>query len=105
MLNKDNIKLIQLEIVPLYDGYKYQLHYTYSDSTEIPIINNNGNNMIDYISIDLGINNLMTIYDPTGKQMIISGKYLTKLNNKYNKLIDHYKSVAKKRIIKIQQIE
>ena len=32
--------------------------------------------------------NLLTIYDPTGKQHIIDGKFITSINNHYNKLIE-----------------
>ena len=42
----------------------------------------------DAISIDLGISNLMTIYDPSGKQIIIKGGYLIHQNNIYNEKID-----------------
>ena len=53
------------------------------------------------ISIDLGIKNLMTIYNPTGRQKIISGSYLTSINYYYNKQISkaqsklNYKNVNK----------
>ena len=44
------------------------------------------------ISIDLGMANLMTIYNPTGEQKIISGKYLSSINNYYNKEISKAQS-------------
>lgn len=36
------------------------------------------------ISIDLGMKNLLTIYNPTGEQKIIDGKFISSLNTYYN---------------------
>jgi len=48
------------------------------------------------ISIDLGIKNLMTIYNPNGEQKIISGNYISKINKEANNKIDYNKSILKK---------
>ena len=60
----------------------------------ISYINDNNNTVTskivkssECISIDLGIKNLMTIYDPIGESSIICGKYLTSINYHYNKKI------------------
>ena len=45
------------------------------------------------ISIDLGMVNLMTIYDPSGQQYIIKGNQINSLNSYYNYLIDNHRSV------------
>lgn len=88
------IKLV--EIVPIYESETYHIHYKYHETIK-PLNNkNNGDCVDDYISIDLGMKNLMTIYNPTGKQHIITGKYLTNLNYTYNDKIDYLKSRAKK---------
>jgi len=47
------------------------------------------------ISIDTGIVNLLTIYDPTGKQHIIKGNKLLSINHFYNHKIDKLKSLNK----------
>lgn len=47
------------------------------------------------ISIDTGIKNLLTIYDPTGMQHIIKGNKLLGLNHFYNYKIDKLKSLNK----------
>ena len=48
------------------------------------------------ISIDLGMKNLMTIYDPTGSQKIIKGSYINSLNEFYNKKISGLQQVNNK---------
>ena len=48
------------------------------------------------ISIDTGILNLLTIYNPTGDQHIIGGNSLLSINHFYNKKIDHLNSLNKK---------
>jgi putative transposase len=54
---------------------------------EKKIIQEANNNYEAAISIDLGMGNLMTIYDPTGSQKIITGKNISSLNRHYNKKI------------------
>ena len=85
ILNKDNIK--KLEIVPLYNGYRYKIVYNYA-------VENTENKPVPgkIISIDLGMVNLMTIYDPNGEQFIIKGGTILYINHFYNWLIDNLKS-------------
>ena len=47
------------------------------------------------ISIDTGIVNLLTIYNPTGQQHIIKGNKLLSINHFYNYKIDNLKSLNK----------
>lgn len=47
------------------------------------------------ISIDTGIKNLLTIYNPTGRQCIVKGNYLLSINHFYNHKIDKLKSANK----------
>ena len=104
-LNKNNIKINLVEIVPMYDGHSFEIHYKYTETIVKPtVVINDGTKIDDYVSVDLGICNLMTIYDPSGMQHIISGRYLLKLNNKYNYLIDDLKSKAKKKNNKLTTI-
>ena len=48
------------------------------------------------VSIDTGIINLLTIYDPTGKHHIIKGGTVLSINHFYNKKIDKLNSINKK---------
>lgn len=93
-IKKEKIKLI--EIIPINDGLSFEIHYKYESKINLnkKIDEKNINN---YVSIDLGVVNLMTIYDPSGKQIIINGKHLLKINHDYNYKIDKLKSKLKKK--------
>ena len=121
--NKINGKIKLIEINPLYKGRYFKLNIvydvgTYDDNFKVlpkkskkikkskkekekdktekvkkivppkPIYDD-----FDSISVDFGMKNLMTIYDPTGSPIIIKGNYLISLNCYYNSLIDIYKSL------------
>lgn len=87
-LRKYNIKYI--EIVPELTGYKVCITYKINsekkqeqkekEKTEREKIE-------ESISIDLGMKNLMTIYDPTGIQHIIKGNKIISINEYYVKKI------------------
>lgn len=96
--------ITHIEIIPIYENHCYHLNITYEKQIDklLPEQDNNQLNDAclnpdDSISIDLGMSNLMSIYDRTGKPHIISGKYLIWLNNSYNNLIDKIKSETKKK--------
>lgn len=80
-----NLKLI--EINPIHNGHKFKINYTYE-------IKKSNNKPIEgkRISIDLGINNIATIYDPNNEQFIINGRNLINMNNYFNSKIDSNKS-------------
>lgn len=80
--NLKNIeKLQQLQIKPLYDGKEYEIIYTYEREEQKTDLNKN-----NYIGIDCGLDNLMTIYDPQkGSSFIIDGKPIKSINHYYNK--------------------
>lgn len=87
-LNDDELKLI--EINPLYNGTRFKINFTYkTDTTQNTPIQNK------VISIDPGMKNLFTIYDPRGEQFIIKGSYINNLNTYYgNKIDEHKKELA-----------
>ena len=87
LLNKKTLKMI--EITPLYDGYKFNINFVYGEkkTKNIPIKNK-------HIGIDLGVKNVMTIYDPEGEQYIIKGSEISGLNYHVNKKIDRAKKIA-----------
>ena len=97
----ENIKLI--EIVPI--NNKIKVCITYEKIYENPIIDYDMDKFKNLsledklkktISIDTGIKNLFTIYDPIGKQHIIKGGTLLSINHFYNKKIDDLNSINKK---------
>ena len=79
-----------IEIVPIYDGHKFKINYVYED-----IISDNKPKE-KVVSIDLGMVNLVTIYDPNGEQYIVSGGPIMATNSYYNRLIDKAKSLVAK---------
>jgi len=84
MINK---KINLIKIVPLYEGYKFKLNFTYE--TELVDREYKKN---DNISIDLGMGNLMTIYDPLGEQLLIKGGKLIQMNEYFNNKISYLQS-------------
>jgi transposase len=58
-----------IEIKPVFGTFKVILTYENEHKKETNAINIKST---DVISIDLGVNNLMTIYNPNGNQYIIS---------------------------------
>lgn len=92
----NNKKIKWVEVNPLYnDGFRYKINIIYEEN----IIENkiDSENYKDYISIDLGIKNLMTIYDPNGKQYIIKGNRILSINNYYNYLLDNERKKLSKK--------
>ncbi len=89
-----NKKIIEVQVKPYYGKYKINIVY------EVPnvILKENNNN---YCSIDLGVNNLMTITsNKLGiKPIIINGRPLKSINQYYNKKLAKLNSLnAKKQI-------
>ena len=92
----ENIKLIT--IIPLYNGKKYKISMTYDKKIEKIIQNEELTNINQYLSIDLGMKNLMVLFDPNGSQFIINGKFINSMNYEIDQLIDQKKSEIKKNI-------
>ena len=93
ILNDKKIKLIQIKsygnIFTAYISYEELID---NQQTKIkPTVENS-------ISIDTGINNLLTIYNPTGEQYIIKGKKLKSINEFYNMKISNLQSLNKKEL-------
>lgn len=75
-------KLQQLQIKPLYGGKEYEILFCYEKENDIKILNKN-----EYLSIDCGLDNLLTTYDTKNKKsFIIDGKQLKSHNHYYNKI-------------------
>ena len=92
-----NKKIIEIQVKPYYNKYKINIVY---EEPDIKLKSNNNN----YCSIDLGVNNLMTITsNKIGiKPIIINGRPLKSINQYYNKKLAKLKSLnAKKQIEKL----
>jgi IS605 OrfB family transposase len=85
LMNNSNYKLGQIEIKKLYNR-TYAVLYTF-DKTIKPVKEESSVKLSETISIDLGLQNLMMIHDPSGKQIIVKGGYLISINEYYNKKI------------------
>ena len=91
IIKNKKIKLIQ--IIPY--GNLFYINITYNDD-KIKILKiNNKPSTDNSISIDLGMKNLMTIYNPTGTQHIIKGGKIKSINEFYNKKISELKCINK----------
>jgi IS605 OrfB family transposase len=79
-----NKKIKLIEIVPKNDNYKICIIYEDDNNKidKLEIINE----INESISIDLGIKNLMTIYNPTGDQKIIKGGEILYINKNYDRI-------------------
>ena len=75
-----NKKIKEISIIPLYNGKKFEIAYTYLDEKESPKAFGNG-----VMAIDLGINNLATCVTDKGNSFIIDGKRIKSMNQYYNK--------------------
>ena len=90
-------EMIQLiEVVPTHG--KYKVCVTYKDQLQYPAVFDHTNKTEkelakESVSIDLGVVNLFTIYDPMGNAIIIKGNVINGINNKYKNLISQSQSV------------
>ena len=83
-------KINQIRIVP--NNQVFCVEIVYSVSIDDTLLSDNGR----YMSIDLGLDNLVTVVTNTGLQpIIVNGKGLKSINQYYNKVTSRYKSVAK----------
>lgn len=83
-------KLQQVRVIPK-DRYLV-IEIVYKIDDVIPILDNT-----KYISIDLGLDNFVTVVNNCGlKPFVINGKGLKSINQYYNKQVSYYKSIAKR---------
>lgn len=93
----EKIRIKYIEISPLINGYQYKANFIYDiDEEEIDERTKKEETKEQYISIDLGVKNLMTIYNPNGKQEIIKGGKVISINEYYNKKIGYHQSKLEK---------
>ena len=99
-LNKGRLKLCRvpkyldensiryLEIVPGLNS-QYSLHIVY----EVEVIELNNTNVKNWVSIDLGLNNLCAVASNCFKPYLLNGRPLKSINQKYNKKISKLQSI------------
>ena len=75
-----NKKIKEVSIIPLFNGKKFEIAYTYLDEEEIK--ESKGDTTL---AIDLGVNNLAACVTTKGNSFIIDGKRLKSMNQYYNK--------------------
>jgi len=84
-------KLKEVRIIPL--GIKYKIEIVYEKEEQDLGLNKN-----NVLSIDLGLNNLITAVNNIGLDpIIIKGKDIKSINQYYNKQLAHYRSVENKK--------
>ncbi len=92
-----NKKIKEVSIIPLFNGKKFEIAYTYLDEEEIK--ESKGDTTL---AIDLGVNNLAACVTTKGNSFIIDGKRLKSMNQYYNKKMARLKSenqyVIRKRV-------
>ena len=89
-LNKEINNIKQIEIKYISDNeYEFKIIY---EAIEKELMTDNGK----YLSIDMGINNLMTAYDNKGYSFIIKGNSYQNTLYYYNKKIAYYQSLEAK---------
>ena len=84
-------EITQIEIIPKYDCEYFEIHYTYKVS--VKELNLNKSN---FLSIDVGLNNLCTCTTNKGFAFIIDGKYLKSINQFANKQDAYFKAILNK---------
>ncbi len=84
-----DLKVKEIEFKPLKHG-RYQINITHEVEVKTTKEDND-----HYLSIDLGISNMMTCYDnQSGKSFIISGKQWLSINRYFDKKIGRYQSIS-----------
>ena len=85
-----NNDIIEVQVIP-YKNKKYKINIVYYQEKQEIKPNNN-----KYVSIDLGLNNLMTITSNTGQNpIIVNGRPLKSINQYFNKKNSFLKSELK----------
>ena len=75
-------KLQQLQIKPTYGGKEYEVMFCYEKDNDIKKLDDK-----NYLSIDCGLDNLLTCFDVNnGKSFIVNGKPLKSANQHFNKV-------------------
>ncbi len=88
-------KIKEVRILPRNNGQFFFIQYVYEQPSEIVELD-----MSKALSIDIGLNNLVTCVDTDGASFIVDGKKLKSMNRLYNKEKARLQSVAMKQGLK-----
>ena len=81
----------EIRILPIYNGQYFKIQYVFKATIEdLKLDKNNA------LSIDIGLDNLLTCVDTNGNSFIIDGKQLKAINQFYNKRIAYLQSIIDK---------
>lgn len=87
----DFSKVRQVQIVPKLNGSFFAVHFVRDEQIEVEKQNND-----NYLSLDPGINNLLTAVDTYGNSFIIDGRFIKSKNAFFNKTRKEITSMKKK---------
>ena len=83
----------EIRIIPKLNGTYFEFQYTYEAKTDNITLSSH-----KYISIDIGVNNLVTAITSNGNSFIIDGKYLKSINQWFNKRNAYLQSIHMKQV-------
>ena len=75
-----NTRIKEIRIIPKLNGTYFEFQYTYEANIQKVKLSSH-----KYLSLDIGINNLVTAVSNTGNSFIIDGRYLKSINQWFNK--------------------
>lgn len=88
----DKTKMVkEIRIKPVYNGLWFEMLVIYRETEKEQITKND-----NFLSVDLGINNLMTCVSNKTNSFIADGRHLKSINRYFNKKINNLKSITKK---------
>ena len=88
-------KLQEVRIIPVFNGMEFDIEFVCKKEIEPLSMDKN-----NYLSIDMGLDNLVTCYSNSGAAFIIDGRYLKSINHYYNKQVAYLKSIYDRQGIK-----
>ena len=88
-----NTRIKEIRIIPKLNGTYFEFQYTYEANIESIKLSSH-----KYLSLDIGINNLVTAVSNTGNSFIIDGRYLKSINQWFNKKNSRLQSIHMKQL-------
>ena len=83
----------EIRIIPKLNGTYFEFQYTYEANIESIKLSSH-----KYLSLDIGINNLITAITSNGESFIIDGRYLKSINQWFNKQNSRLQSIHMKQL-------
>ena len=89
-----NTKIKEIRIIPKLNGTYFEFQYTY-EANNIKKVNLSSHK---YLSLDVGINNLVSAVTSNSESFIIDGRYLKSINQWFNKKNSYLQSIHMKQL-------